>query len=94
MPETSTISRNAFFHEESGTVRFYVSIADEFVGASIGQLTLHYSFRPNGREEDPMETFRAHADEIEAAVRRRVENGAYKPVFLREHDLLRSHGPD
>ncbi|WOB10717.1 DUF1488 family protein [Piscinibacter gummiphilus] len=88
------MSRDAFFHEESRAVRFYVSIEGEFVGASIGQLTLHYCFRPNGREEDPIETFRAHADEIEAAVRRRVENGAYKPVLLRESDLRHAKGPD
>jgi hypothetical protein len=78
---------DAFFHEESRSVRFYVSIDDEMVGVSIGQLTLHYCFRTKSRDDDPMETFRANAEQIEAAVRRRVAGGAYKPVLLREHDL-------
>jgi hypothetical protein len=78
-----------FFHQPSGEVRFYVSIDDEAVGASIGQATLHYCFRPTARGEDPLETFAAHAAEIEAAVRRRVSGGSFKPVMLREYDLKR-----
>ena len=76
-----------FFHEASREVRFYVPIDGEAVGASIGEATLHYCFRPTAREDDPLQTFKSHAAEIEAAVRRRVSAGSYKPVMLREHDL-------
>lgn len=34
-----------------------------------------------------MDTYRSHAPEIEAAARRRVDQGAIEPVMLREFDL-------
>lgn len=76
-----------FFHLSSREVRFYVSIDDESVGASIGEATLHHCFSPTARDDVPLETFAAHIAEIEAAVRRRVSGGSFKPVMLREHDL-------
>lgn len=76
-----------FFDLPSKEVRFYVSIDGESVGASISQSTLHYCFRPTARDEDPLETFREHAPQIEAAVRRRIGGGSFRPVMLREHDL-------
>ena len=57
------------------------------IGASIGKETLHYRYRPDGRDEDPMETYQSHAEDIEAAVRRRIAQGAREPVMLREFDL-------
>ena len=81
-----------FFHPASQEVRFYVSIDGEAVGASIGQATLHYCFCPTAKEDDPLQTFKSHSTEIEAAVRRRVSAGSYKPVMLREHDLRTKDG--
>lgn len=77
-----------FFHLDSGEVRFFVEIDGESVGASITRQTLHYRFCRNEQGDDPLATYVAHADDIEAAVRRRVAGGSLKPVLLREFDLL------
>lgn len=78
---------DSFFHPSSGTVRFWVHIADQWVGASIGKESLHYHFRPEARDEDPLDTYRRHAAQLEGAVRRRVAAGAREPVMLRDADL-------
>lgn len=76
-----------FFHEASRTVRFWVQVDAQWIGASIGKETLHYRYRPDGCDEDPMETYQSHAEDIEAAFRRRLAQGAREPVMLREFDL-------
>ena len=68
-------------------MRFWIEINGIPVGASVSKATLHYRFRPGEQGEDPLETYKAHAGEIEAAVRRRVAQGSIEPVMLREHDL-------
>jgi len=78
---------SALFHEDSRTVRFWVRIDGKLVGASIGREALHYHYRPDAQGEDPLETYRAHAADIEAAVHRRVAGGSLQPVMLREFDL-------
>ena len=77
-----------FFHEASGTVRFWVPIHGEEVGAMIGKETLHYCYQPTAIDDLPMDTFALHTEELNAAVRRRVNSGAFVPVMLREFDLL------
>jgi hypothetical protein len=77
----------AFFHEASGAVRFWVDVEGVSIGASISTATLHYRFRPGDRGEDPLETYRTNARDIDAAVRRRVAQGSIEPVMLREFDL-------
>ncbi len=77
----------AFYHPDSEAVRFWVSIDDVLVGASIRKAVLHHRFKPQGDAEAPIETYTRHAAEIEAAVRRRVAQGSIEPVMLREHDL-------
>jgi Protein of unknown function (DUF1488) len=77
----------AFFHEASDCVRFWTLIGADEIGATISRATLHYRFRPEAQGEDPLDTYRAHASVIEAAVRRRVAAGSREPVMLREHDL-------
>ncbi|MBP6251594.1 MAG: hypothetical protein KA387_02495 [Rubrivivax sp.] len=81
------MSHPPYFHPDSGAVRFWVAIADGFVGASITKSALHYRFRPGAVDDDPLETFVSHAPVLEAAVRRRVAQGSIEPVMLREHDL-------
>jgi hypothetical protein len=81
------MSETPFFHEASGTIRFWVLIEGELVGASVTRETLHYRYRPDARDEDPMETFKANFAHLEAVVRRRVAGGSLKPVLLREFDL-------
>jgi len=81
------MSQPPFFHEESGSVRFWVMVDEVPVGASITKAALHYRYRPDARDEDPLETYRAHVDEIHAAVRRRVAKGSIEPVMVREFDL-------
>ena len=77
-----------FFHPASGTVRFWVQIEGQWIGASISRERLHYAYCPGSRDEDPLETYRQHAHELEAAVRRRVSGGAREPVMLRDADLV------
>ena len=81
------MSQPAFFHEESGAVRFWVDVDGTPIGASISQQTLHYRFRPGVRDDVPLETYKAFAEEIDAAVVRRVAMGSIEPVMLREFDL-------
>lgn len=87
------MSQDPFFHDSSGTVRFWVLVDGVQMGASIGRETLHYHYKPTAQGDDPMETFRAHAADIEAAVRRRVAAGAREPVMLREYDLRETGAP-
>ncbi len=77
----------AFYHHDSEAVRFWVPIADGFVGASIRRAVLQYRFRPPGSEEEPIETYARHAVELGAAVQRRVAQGSIEPVMLRDFDL-------
>ena len=81
MPQDGT------FHIESGTVRFWMLIDGEMVDASVSQEALHYRYRPKATGEDPLETYLANQEDIEAAVRRRVLRGSLRPVMLREFDL-------
>jgi len=83
------MSDGPFFHEASETVRFWVPVGDEVIGAMVGRHTLHYRFDPGGLQDSPMTTFRLHRPELEAAVRRRVGRGSIQPVLLREPDLPR-----
>lgn len=83
---------SAFFHESSGTVRFWVAIDGKSMGASVSREALRQRYRPTGLDEDPVATFRAHWADIEAAVRRRASQGSIEPVMLREFDL-RPQGP-
>jgi len=81
------MSQPPFFHEISGTVRFWVTIDDLPVGASIGKETLHYRYKPHMNDDDPLQTYVQHAVEIHAAVRRRVASGSREPVMLRDADV-------
>ncbi|MDA8445840.1 DUF1488 family protein [Paracidovorax valerianellae] len=81
------MSQPPFFHDASGTVRFWIEIQAQWIGASVGKDTLHHRYCPGSVDEDPLDTYRSHAAEIEQAVRRKVEQGAIEPVMLREFDL-------
>jgi len=84
-----------FFHESSGTVRFWVPAAGQLVGAMVSREALHHRYRPTAQGDDPMETYLANAADIEAAVLRRLAQGSREPVMLREYDLrvLGAQGP-
>lgn len=79
--------QEAYFHQPSEAVRFWVLLDARWVGASIGRHVLHYSFCAGSSGDQPLETYLAHAPEIDAAVRRRLAAGSLEPVLLREHDL-------
>jgi hypothetical protein len=81
------MSEEPFLHSDSGTVRFWVPVNDAVIGAMIRKETLHYSYHPQLQNDDPLETFAAHVDEIHEAVRLRVASGSIEPVMLREADL-------
>jgi len=80
-------SEPPFFHEASGTVRFWVAIDDNLVGASVSREALHHRYRAGAAASDPLQTYQTWSPEIDAAVRRRVAMGAIEPVMLREFDL-------
>ena len=81
------MSQAPFFHPDSGSVRFWVQVDDLLVGASIRKETLHYRYHAHLTDDDPLDTYKANATEIDAAVRRRVAAGSIEPVMLREHDM-------
>lgn len=77
----------AFHHNDSDAIRFWVPVADDFVGASIRRAVLQICFRPQGSDEEPMATYTRDAAELGAAVQRRVAKGSIEPVMPREFDL-------
>jgi homospermidine synthase len=77
----------ATFHEASGTVRFWVTVGDQEVGAIVGRETLHYRYHPTMQDDLPLTTFADHEQELHDAVRRRVAGGAVEPVMLRDGDI-------
>ena len=87
MSSESHRARQPYLHDDSGTVRFWVPVQGNLVGASVRRQTLHYCYRPGDQGEDPMETYALHAPELEVAVQRRVAQGSIEPVMLREFDL-------
>lgn len=76
-----------YFHEESGTVRFWVPVDGQVVGCSVSRETLHYRYRPGAQGENPLDTYASNSEALQAAVRRRVALGSIEPVMLRENDL-------
>jgi hypothetical protein len=81
------MTTSEFFHDASGSVRFWVLVGDVSVGASVSKDALHFRFAPLSVGEDPLSTFRANLPCLEDAVRRRVASGSIEPVMLREADL-------
>lgn len=81
------MSQSPFFHEATGAVRFWVMVDDKPIGASVSREALHHRYRPDARGEDPLETYKSHASDLEEVVRRRVAQGSIEPVMLREFDL-------
>jgi hypothetical protein len=76
-----------FLHEASSTIRFWVDVNGQWIGASVGRDALHHRYRPTAQGDDPLETFAQNASDIEAAVRRRIAAGSREPIMLREFDL-------
>jgi len=81
------MSQAPFFHDVSGTVRFWVRVDDLLVGASIRKETLHYRYKPQASDDDPLTTYTQNEAEIHDAVRRRVAAGSREPVMLRDPDV-------
>ncbi len=81
------MSYPAFFHEDSGCVRFWVDVGGTFIGATVRKDSLRHRYHPGNLDDEPLATYLAHAAEIDDAVRRRVAAGSIEPVMLREPDL-------
>lgn len=81
------MSYPAYFHADSGCVRFSVLVAGQPIGASISSSTLHHRFSPQMKDDEPLATYLSHAAEIDEAVCRRVASGSIEPVMLREFDV-------
>jgi hypothetical protein len=82
-----------FLHLPSGTVRFWVQVNGQFVGASIRREILHYRYHATQTDDDPMVTYAANLAELHAAVRRRVAKGSIEPVMLRDADIQAAPQP-
>lgn len=82
----------AFFDLSSGTVRFWVNIGEQFVGASVRREALHYRYSPHSTTDDPLNTYQTHAEELAQAVRSRIAGGSREPVMLRDQDLIPAQG--
>jgi hypothetical protein len=48
---------------------------------------LHYRYRSTATDDEALDTYALHAQDIDDAVRRRVAQGSTEPVMLREFDL-------
>lgn len=81
------MSRPPFFDHASATVRFWVQVDGNWIGASINKAVLHYYYCPDARDDVPLETYQSHHEDIDAAVRQRMAKGAREPVIVREFDL-------
>lgn len=82
------LSPQPFFHEDSGTVRFWVlDDAGQLVGASVSKEALHYRFHSGLAGAEALASYLQHRGEIDAAVRRRIASGSIEPVMLRERDM-------
>jgi Protein of unknown function (DUF1488) len=81
------MSQEPYFHEPTGSVRFWVLVDDELVGATIRRETLHYRYQAHMTDDDPLQTYSANSADIDAAVRRRVAAGSREPVMLRDFDV-------
>lgn len=82
------MSHAPFFHPDSGTVRFWVSIGERFIGATIGCDTLNGRFGEGAATADPLSTYKANTADLHAAVRRHMAMGAHEPVSLGVVDLM------
>ena len=80
---------DSYFHEDSGSVRFWVRTpSGETVGATVRQQVLRYRYRLDiDGEAAALLAYRDHRGEIEAAALRRIASGSIEPVMLREADL-------
>lgn len=76
-----------YLHLESDSIRFWAVVGTSTVGAMISRRALHFRFRPQAADDDPLETYWMFQRDIHEAVRRRVAAGAREPVMLREYDL-------
>jgi hypothetical protein len=76
-----------FFHDASGTVRFWVDFDGRLMGATVGREALRRRYRPAANDEHPVQTFGENRADIEAAVRTRVAAGSLEPILLSEDDL-------
>jgi hypothetical protein len=83
----TTMPPSPFFHADSSSVRFWVDVEGQLVGATVGKAALHYRFNPGRQDDDALATYQSHQTEIDDVVRRRVAGGSIEPVMLREHDL-------
>lgn len=82
----------AYFHDDSGTVRFWVQLDHKPIGAMVRKETLHYRYHARVSNDDPLATYRDNAQEIDEAVRRRAAAGSAEPILLRDADLAPGPG--
>lgn len=81
---------DVFFHEDSGTVRFWVrTVEGGWMGAMVRQELLSLRYRSAAGAAGALQAYEDHRPELEAAVLRRVAAGSIEPVLLREADLGR-----
>jgi hypothetical protein len=87
-PASEPMEPQAFFHEESGAVRFWVRApAGGWMGAIARKQVPRFRFGAMENGDDALKVYQDHRHEIDAAVLRRVAAGSIEPVILREADF-------
>lgn len=87
MEKGKKMSNEAYFHDGSGTVQFWVELNQTPIGAMVRKETLHYRYHALASNDDPLATYRENAQEIDEAVRRRAAAGSAEPILLRDADI-------
>ena len=82
-----------YFHADTDCVRFWVTVGDLPVGASIARRVLAHGLSNGSAAQDPLQTYTANAAALADAVRRRVAGGSIEPVMIREADLAGPRSP-
>jgi hypothetical protein len=90
--EAAPVEHAPIFNELLRSVSFWVPIDARLVNANIRRETLHDCYCPTAVNDNPLDTYKLHAPEIDAAVRRRVAEGSVEPVVLRQFDLPKADG--
>jgi hypothetical protein len=77
-----------YFASDTRGVHFQVRIDGVAVWAHIAQSVLAWHYGPVPRSDDWVGVYKAHRDEIDACVARRVREHGPELVIVRLHDLL------
>ena len=85
--DTPLIPITPYLHEPSDTVRFQVQASGTLINASVNRQALRNSFRSGDPNASLLSVYDLHFSKIHEAVLRRLAQGAWAPVMLRESNF-------